>query len=547
MKNVKLLTLSLLTGGFLFAANPTQAQFQWAANPDNIMADPGGNQIYKVENTGNDVGEYNGKEFKIMAWDGLKPSFGWDWANGSVVGSEYIKGTSLGTVRDPDIVMDAHWFGRIIITYELDQGSGPEIWAELWEFDGSNMNLINGPQQVDIPGNGPSSNPNIDTDFKNKFGIITFEQNNEIYAHGFEFYGSGGLNGNIFKVSGSCVSGVKSSQPDVALYFDWNTGQTVVSFTYVYDDGSNKVLLLQQEDYYDVLNNGSSNCNIVYKVDYVNSGSVLETPRIAAPHQNISSDPYDVQIVAHRIDNSNWLDQIVAYSMNAGAHGPGNFYTTVVNDQHSLEKCPNLYPAVAFVDKTVVVAWAYEDSNCGIINKDYEIVVRQLDYTGIPYYTDYSIANFDLNGNQYAPSVAGRHDMNNETLYSFYDDKQEYILYKSSHHSNQNLRKGNTKPFTPATAGNTASKAGLNVYPMPVQNQATLQFTVAEGETVHALELYNLTGQKVRTFAASGKKAGVHSVEFNKKAAGSELASGVYLLRLTTNKSSQAIRVAVGN
>lgn len=519
------------------AANPLQAQFVYATTPDDMIADQWGNNIHRVQNTGNDVGEFNGRPLKVMTWDGTLPSLGWDWGPGGSIASLELQGYSWGgRISDPDVVVDPMGKGYTAVTYVMDLGSGPAIWAELWRFNGSSMTPVMSPVQIDDLSGNPASNPNIDIDNDGSGdGVITFEQDGKIYARAINIFN--GPSGNLFDVSGRCLSGGKSFHPDVATFYDKNRGNTIVSFTYVFDDGSDKILILQQEELSDIMNNPAASCNILKVIDKTPSFNLLQMPRIAAPSPNVSSDPYDVQVVAHLKD---LFDRIKGYNKNMAAHGSGNVVTTILNSTSRLDNCNHGAPAVTYVDRSIIVGWTTMDVTCRLINGDDEILVRQLHDDGTPQYGIYAVANQNMGGNQFAVSVAGRYDLNLETFYTFYNDKDKFIIYKSSHNQNQAIRKGNV-----AETANTP--AGLTVYPSPLQEKATINFTIGKDETAVALELYSLNGRKVRTYDVQGKTSGTHSLALNRSAEGSALASGIYLLRLNTSKTSQAIRVVISN
>lgn len=71
-------------------------------------------------------------------------------------------------------------------------------------------------------------------------------------------------------------------------------------------------------------------------------------------------------------------------------------------------------------------------------------------------------------------------------------------------------------------------------YPNPFNPQTTIHYELAENSNV-ILEVFNATGQKVRTLARDKQIAGSYQVRFN----GKNLPSGVYFYRLTANKTQQ--------
>lgn len=75
-------------------------------------------------------------------------------------------------------------------------------------------------------------------------------------------------------------------------------------------------------------------------------------------------------------------------------------------------------------------------------------------------------------------------------------------------------------------------------YPNPFNPTTQIDFTVPRTEHV-TLEVYNINGQKVRTLLDEAVSAGGHTVTWDATSdSGEQVASGVYLYRLTTGKTS---------
>ena len=536
MKKIKLLSAGLLTGISLLGFNPAQAQFKWSAQRPQDLFGPASTLISGVQNTGNDVTNFQSSELKVMVWDGDRPALGWSWKDGLVTGTIDLAGSNLrGTITDPDVVITHDETGNIIVTYVLHKDNTSSIWAEVWGFRGSSLALLQAPVQVDNLNGSNSSNPNIDLDFylRDHGAVITFEQGGEIY--GRIFNPATGPDRNIFNVSGRCFSG-NNSQPDVAMYLENKTGgQTIVSFTYIHNDGRNKTLVLQQEDINNLINQAGSDCRVAYEVETVPAWQTLENPRIAAPTQLVTGiDPYDCQIVAHLNDSRK--DYITGYNLNGTANGRGNIVRNILNNGYALSDCSNRFPAVSYVGKAIIASWVYDDGGCQQINGSEEILVKQLDLSGAPLYTDYSVVNDALVGSQRTVSVAGRHSIQNKALYTFYDEAYEGILYKSALFTNQNLRQGNA-------SGLATLNSKLQVYPMPVTGTSTINYTIEEGEVSVALALYSLTGQKVKTLPVQNQAVGNYTTPLEKT--GSELVPGLYELRLSSNKKQQSTKVVI--
>jgi hypothetical protein len=75
-------------------------------------------------------------------------------------------------------------------------------------------------------------------------------------------------------------------------------------------------------------------------------------------------------------------------------------------------------------------------------------------------------------------------------------------------------------------------------YPNPFNPGTTIQFTLDKGSDI-LLNVYNLNGQLVNTIAAGSYSAGQHMATWNgKDSHGNEVASGIYLYRLTVGSTS---------
>ena len=75
-------------------------------------------------------------------------------------------------------------------------------------------------------------------------------------------------------------------------------------------------------------------------------------------------------------------------------------------------------------------------------------------------------------------------------------------------------------------------------YPNPFNSETAIAFSLPRTAAV-ALELYNLTGQKVATLLEGTHSAGNHSLHWNgRDDAGRPLASGVYIYRLLTGDTA---------
>jgi hypothetical protein len=96
-------------------------------------------------------------------------------------------------------------------------------------------------------------------------------------------------------------------------------------------------------------------------------------------------------------------------------------------------------------------------------------------------------------------------------------------------------------PFSIATALNPSVANGdlnLEIAPNPVSTRSTIGFSLPEAGRIQ-LEVFSLTGQKVRVLADDIANSGMHTVYWDgSDAAGAPLANGLYLLRLRSESGA---------
>lgn len=80
----------------------------------------------------------------------------------------------------------------------------------------------------------------------------------------------------------------------------------------------------------------------------------------------------------------------------------------------------------------------------------------------------------------------------------------------------------------------------LSVYPMPIENQATISFEL-KAEAMVQMEVYSLTGQRVAEVLHNKYPTGTHQVNWNSEV----LDTGMYLLRMRAGNQTSTIKVIV--
>jgi len=80
----------------------------------------------------------------------------------------------------------------------------------------------------------------------------------------------------------------------------------------------------------------------------------------------------------------------------------------------------------------------------------------------------------------------------------------------------------------------------LLCYPIPAKQSMTIKFSLPQ-ESFTTLKLYNVSGQLIKTLSSGKKLAGTYQIDWNTK----ELPSGIYFLRLETEKQSFTRRIVI--
>ena len=80
----------------------------------------------------------------------------------------------------------------------------------------------------------------------------------------------------------------------------------------------------------------------------------------------------------------------------------------------------------------------------------------------------------------------------------------------------------------------------MNIYPNPIVNEATINFSVEEATTV-SYQIYDLTGRMVQNATLGNYGQGSHSVNFNVNA----LSSGAYIVKVQAGAVSNTSKILV--
>lgn len=103
-----------------------------------------------------------------------------------------------------------------------------------------------------------------------------------------------------------------------------------------------------------------------------------------------------------------------------------------------------------------------------------------------------------------------------------------------------------SKYSSPAWTSGTGEKESdftrnsLHVYPNPVIDGTTIQFTLKEKDFI-LIELYDLPGKKIHTIVKSELISGNHSIKVNSE----KLSKGTYLIKVHSNNSTQIKKIVI--
>jgi len=506
MKNLYYICLTAIV---LLAMNNknTYSQYIVSAIYNDLVAA----NVDGVGNTGNDVREFSGNTYdmRIMTWDGDAPGFAWDDALTGNIGNLDIEGVQQGTVTDPDIVLYDDGDMHTLIVYLLDDN----VYYETWDYNAADNTwyLSGGPDPITNDGNCLC--PNVDVDYDNGYTVVVWEENNRVYAV------AGDIQGNF-----QAALFIKEGHtPDVALNTDPN--YPPVNFVFVKDVGNNSYLRSLGTYYWDIYNGvpvGGYNTSFTADLD---NNEYFGRPRIAGPKDN-NYGPLECEIVVKYYRGGRH------YIQSHNINNPTS--PAIINDYYfDITGAINKDPAVTYCGDHIIVTWTCSNN----------VISRQLfslDGTLPPPpqppptppppppptgpFNVYSIVNNNTNGIQGISSVAGRFTTTaweEEKLVTFFNEDMSEVNYKIRPHASEQFRQ---KP----------PEINADVYPNPtidiVYIKIDTEFEIAK------LELYNLQGKRLIQKAITEQKFQLDV---------SELKSGIYKLRISTDISSEIMSIEI--
>jgi hypothetical protein len=81
----------------------------------------------------------------------------------------------------------------------------------------------------------------------------------------------------------------------------------------------------------------------------------------------------------------------------------------------------------------------------------------------------------------------------------------------------------------------------FTIYPNPFTTSATIKYSLSKNENVE-INLYNLSGQKIKTLLNANQHAGNYSLNLNRD---SYIPQGMYICRFSISKTISALKITV--
>ena len=522
MKKLKIYGILII---LLFTVSNMFATIHPPANPDE--SDPG-NPEYKVVNTGNDMIGYEiqGTPFrmKITVADGSDPHIVFkkeDVYGGGLVQTDIIDNIiCLNTeIEDPDVVLVENLSLTsetvdALIVFETVNGA---INLVIKTFDNGNNSWFPNQNYSNGINLGQGTNPNIDISGSGLFAITWEDNGNIMSITGICNYLGNYTFGPVVTIyDKSANQGLNASLPDVSVNYYGGASTYTDVVTYCFIEDKTKKLYVYQDDFNNLFGGVANITNLSIRHSF-NSTDMLGIPRIATPDNDHGGAPYDE--FDYTIVMGGVIDPQPSI-MNYSILGFNKHFGTLSDYNYEYSSTPNIYegkPVVAYAGDIIIVAWeidAWGGNNFGLDGRD--IIQHQLTYNGSFATAYYSRVNMDVTETQAIPSVAA--DYSYDVLYSFYDENDMNIRFKSSHCNNQNLRIGRQHDI-------------IGIYPNPTTD--ILNVNTKEDASI---QLFDINGRMVyQDFLAAG----------NHKLDVSSYGKGVYILRLNRMNDVQTQRVVI--
>lgn len=482
--------------------------FYLAANTDYNASS---SQKAGVINTGCDIQKYSTTTDKmsVFVWDGENPGFAWKYSGTSPTnGTLDIDGTGGGAITDPDVVL-SHDGMLALIIYIQDN----RCYFEAKKY--SNGQFVDHQSATEIGTSNECTNPNVDIGYNygssTDYVAATWIQDNKVMGRvGVISSGNYSFTNNVREIAASD----NYYTPDVCIWTNTTTAYNYVTFTYISGDHNGTHYLCYNQDFYNNLTGNNSWAGTETQLMSADSPSTLEKPRIAAPIYTTGTNFYwhnfQIVVLYKRIADGTTSSMIYGFNKKFNQ----------LNSNVGINSSPLIYdfenrdPVVTYGGDRIIVSWVYYGKNITGYDPN-EILSRQLTWDGTPATNQYySVVNYSLKGDQFAPSVAERYSPTNEVLYCFYDSEARYIKYKHSNYSNIYLK---LRPD---------AEMDLTIYPNPAANNFSISIPDLGLESInYSIEILSNAGQLVKEINITDFSSTIDIAELNK---------GLYYVRINT-------------
>ncbi|MDD2331631.1 MAG: T9SS type A sorting domain-containing protein, partial [Candidatus Cloacimonetes bacterium] len=232
-----------------------------------------------------------------------------------------------------------------------------------------------------------------------------------------------------------------------------------------------------------------------------------------------------------------WTDVLVSFTLDAKADGD----VVVVLPQDAGQTLPvelSSFTAVLTADMFVNIAWVSESETNHSGYNVLRSLTRDLD-TAVRI-NSALIDEGTANGTQMSYLFTDKDVYNNNVYYYWLEIVALNGNTEYAGPINVTLGQPGTEPEVPEIP--MATKL-LNAYPNPFNPQTNIRYSLKDAGQVQ-IEIFNLKGQKIRSFSNNHATAGFYSQMWDgKDTQGQVVGSGIYFYRMTSGKYSSTKKV----
>jgi len=524
-KNVLLIAIVMITVVMIQIPTKTIAQFTLPSISEQPAV-----SATQIQNTGCDMQQLNstsGYMFVAVCDGSPNPSFTWQPTGGILGSASIVPAPGGGTITDPDIVLTHDGLNAIIIFIQ-----NGHCYYESWRYTNA-VPFIFKINQLPIMLSSPlmtASCPNSDIGCNKVTGIdyvaATWDTKPVISTLFYtvmgavgQYSGTSSAGSYIFSTSFAVTSGANSYTPDVCInsYNNNNVNFNYVTFGYVQGNLTGTHGIYYRGQTWATLNSSQTfSTSQTLAGATVNYPNTLRNPRVAASLFPVAQTDFALIAEYHTITNNQQVNQIVVKTSYNGTSNPAviinNSTTNITNYNNSL-------PVITYSGDEIIASWVYSGP-VSLNNTTSSILSRQLDReTGTVLTANtslYSVINDHYSVNYGAPSVAGKHNLNGNTLYVMSTPSSLDAVFSP------NVTCTSCRELS---INNNDENTETKFYPNPVSSDLTIDFGNDASWIGATVEIMNITGQLVNKFTIDNLSSSINV---------SNLRNGLYIVRTTS-------------